>query len=93
MRESFISGEIRVGGNEGGERSGSTRVALGLAGGGVAALALGRLVAGFLPSVGAADPLAFGAAALSLALVSWVAAFVPARRATRALPMELLRTE
>ena len=68
-------------------------VALGLACGGVAALALGRLVAGFLPSVGAADPLAFGAAALLLGIVSWVAAFIPARRATRTLPMELLRTE
>jgi hypothetical protein len=74
-------------------RQGLRPVALGLASGGVTALALGRLGAGFLPSVGGSDPLAFGAAALGLALVSWLAAFLPARRAASALPMEVLRTE
>jgi putative ABC transport system permease protein len=68
-------------------------VALGLAGGSVAALALGRVVAGFLPSVGGYDPIAFAAAALLLALVSWLAALLPARRASRTLPMEVLRAE
>jgi predicted permease len=74
-------------------RQGLVPVAFGLAGGAVAAPALGRLVSGFVPNVGAADPLVFGAAVLALAAVSSIAAFVPAQRAAGASPVEALRAE
>jgi predicted permease len=74
-------------------RQGLIPVALGLAGGAVAALGLGELLASFVPSVGASDPLALGSALLALALVSACAAFVPAQRAAGASPMEALRAD
>jgi ABC-type antimicrobial peptide transport system permease subunit len=74
-------------------RQGLVPVAFGLAGGAVAAPALGRLVSGFVPNVGAADPLVFGAAVLALAAVSSIVAFVPAQRAAGASPVEALRAE
>jgi ABC-type lipoprotein release transport system permease subunit len=54
---------------------------------------LGELLASFVPSVGASDPLALGSALLALALVSACAAFVPAQRAAGASPMEALRAD
>ena len=74
-------------------RQGLVPVAIGLGGGAVVALFLGRLAAAFLPRVGAADPFAFVAAAATLALVSAVAAFVPAQRAAATSPMDALRSE
>ena len=74
-------------------RQGLAPVALGLASGAVVALGLGSLVADFVPSVGTADPVAFGAAALALASVSTVATLLPAQRAAATSPMDALRSE
>jgi putative ABC transport system permease protein len=69
---------------------------LALAGGlvGIAgALALSRLLSGFLYSIGAADPLTYCAVALVLLAVGLVASYLPARRATRIDPIVALRHE
>ena len=73
--------------------SGLRPVAVGLAAGLVGALLLGRLAAGFVPSVGAFDPVVFAGGALLLAVVSVFAADLPARRAALARPADLLRGE
>jgi len=62
---------------------------LGLAG----ALALTRLIKGYLFGVSATDPLTFVADALSLALVALVACWIPARRATKVDPLAALRND
>jgi predicted permease len=74
-------------------RQGLRPVGAGLVLGLVGALALGRGVAAFVPSVGSFDPLVFAGGALLLLLVSVVAADVPARRAAAARPMDILRGE
>ena len=74
-------------------RQGLAPVALGLASGGVVALGLSHLVADFLPNVGTADPVAFGAAILCLASVSTMAAGLPAQKAAAISPMDALRSE
>jgi len=62
---------------------------LGLAG----AAALSRVLAGLLWGVGTMDPVAVGGAALVLLAVSFVSAYVPARRAARVDPMVALAQE
>ena len=62
-------------------------IAIGLAG----ALALTRVMSGLLFEVGSTDPATFTAIVLLLTLVSLIACYLPARRATRVDPMIALR--
>ena len=64
-------------------------VVAGLAG----AAVLTRVTAGLLFEVSPLDPLAFGAAAVAMAVVGVTAALIPARRATRVDPTMALRAE
>ena len=66
-------------------------VGVGAAAGLVVALALARVLQSFLFEVRPLDPAAFGAAAALLVLVALLAAYVPARRATRVDPLVALR--
>jgi predicted permease len=59
----------------------------------VAAFNLSRLIAGFLFGVTVRDPLVFVTAAVLVCAVALFAIWIPARRATRADPMALLRHE
>jgi ABC-type antimicrobial peptide transport system permease subunit len=56
-------------------------------------LLVGRLLAGMLFGVTAADPVVFGGAAAMLVAISLVACWLPARRASRVQPMAALRSE
>jgi putative ABC transport system permease protein len=64
-------------------------VVLGLLG----ALALTRVISSLLFGVSATDPLTFGVIVLLLTLVSMIACYIPARRATRVDPLNALRYE
>jgi putative ABC transport system permease protein len=64
-------------------------VILGLAG----ALALSRLMAGYVYGISSADPLTFAAASLLLAAVALLASYLPARRSSRTDPVVALRCE
>ena len=66
-----------------------TGIAIGLVG----ALATMRLLASLLYEVNAMNPLIFTAAAAALLAVAILAAYLPARRATRIDPMQALRSE
>jgi putative ABC transport system permease protein len=59
----------------------------------VAALATTGVIRSLLPGIGPRDPAAFGSAAIVLGAVGWLAAYLPAHRATRIDPMEALRHE
>lgn len=68
-------------------------VALALVLGGAAAVLGARALGGLLFGIDPLDPLTFAGAATALALTAFVAAFLPARRATRVDPMQALRSD
>lgn len=72
-------------------RQGMRPVVIGIVAGIAGALAVARMVASLLFGIGAADPLAFGSAALLLALVALAAVYFPARRASGLDPITALR--
>jgi ABC-type antimicrobial peptide transport system permease subunit len=72
-------------------RQGVLFALVGIVVGTVAALGLTRLLSGMLYDVRPTDPLAFGAVALLLAVIALLASFIPARRASRVDPMNVLR--
>ncbi len=65
----------------------------GLVAGGVIALAAARMSGGMLVNVSASDPLTFAGAMAFLGLVTALACYLPARRATRVDPVVALRNE
>jgi ABC-type antimicrobial peptide transport system permease subunit len=71
-----------------------TRMAvIGVALGVAAAWLLGRVAQNLLFGIEASNPVALGAAAAVLAVVTIGAAYIPARRASRVDPMTVLRSE
>ena len=66
---------------------------VGIALGAVAAWGLTRVLASVLFGVTPTDPLTFGTIAVLLGAVASLASYIPARRATKADPMVVLRTE
>ena len=52
-----------------------------------------RLLSGMLYEVSALDPLVFAVAPVVLAASAMAASYLPARRATRVLPLTALRTD
>lgn len=64
-------------------------IVIGIAG----ALGMGRLLEGLMFGITPTDPLTLAAAAVTLGVVAIVAAYLPARRASRADPVEVLRGE
>jgi len=74
-------------------RQGMTLAGIGLLVGVPLAVVVAKLVSGFLVGTGAADPMVFVGAAGLLALVTLVASYIPARRASRVDPMLALRSQ
>jgi putative ABC transport system permease protein len=74
-------------------RQGAALTLGGLAIGIAAALALGRVMAGFLYGITPTDPLTLAGVTVLLAVVAFVACVVPARRATQVDPLVALRAE
>ena len=74
-------------------REGLQVTALGVAIGLGAALALSRVMAGYVYGITSTDPLTLVGASLLLTLVALLASYLPARRATRVDPMTALRYE
>jgi ABC-type antimicrobial peptide transport system permease subunit len=65
----------------------------GIAIGGVGALLLTRLIGNLLYKVSPHDPLAFGSALAVITIASLAACFLPARRAIRIDPAQILREQ
>ncbi|MGH9940580.1 MAG: FtsX-like permease family protein, partial [Blastocatellia bacterium] len=74
-------------------RQGMRLTLMGVAIGLLSAYAITRLMEPMLFGVSATDPLTFIAGGLSLALVAWLACYLPARRATKVDPLIAIRHE
>jgi putative ABC transport system permease protein len=72
-------------------RQGGSLALIGIAVGGIGALILTRLLKGLVYGVSTTDPLAFGGVIALLTVVALLASWLPARRATRVDPMDVLR--
>jgi predicted permease len=72
-------------------RQGGALALIGIGLGAVGALFLTRLLKGLVFGVSTTDPLAFGGVILLLIAVALLASWLPARRATRVDPMDVLR--
>jgi putative ABC transport system permease protein len=72
---------------------GGRLAAVGLGVGLALALGVTRVLASVLAGVSASDPAVFGGVSAALAAAALLATYVPARRATRANPTEVLRAE
>jgi predicted permease len=72
-------------------RQGGSLALIGITLGGIGALFLTRLLKGLVYGVSTTDPLAFGGVIALLVLVALLASWLPARRATRVDPMDVLR--
>jgi putative ABC transport system permease protein len=74
-------------------REGVRTTTIGVAIGLLLAIAIGKLVSGLLYRVSPFDPLVLTIAAIVLAATAMLACYFPARRATRVVPLESLRSE
>ncbi|MEM7354206.1 MAG: ABC transporter permease, partial [Acidobacteriota bacterium] len=72
-------------------RQGTGRLAIGLCVGLLAGIGVSRLLVGFLIGVDPNDPLTFGAIALFLTAINFLACYIPALTAMRVEPVEALR--
>jgi putative ABC transport system permease protein len=74
-------------------RQGLMTTAIGVTAGIIGALGLTRTLESLLFGVTATDPVNFGSVIVILTAVATLACYVPARRATRSDPIEVLRQE
>lgn len=74
-------------------REGMGLATVGIVLGGIGAIGLSRLLTSLLYGTAPTDPWSFAVAALSLGAVAALAAWIPARRATRVDPLVALRSE
>lgn len=74
-------------------RDGLGLALVGIAGGLAAFVALGRFLRGLLVGVTPTDPVTLGGVTLAILIVSAVASWIPARRASRIDPLEALRAD
>jgi putative ABC transport system permease protein len=74
-------------------RQGMWKAAFGLVVGLVGAVFLSRILRKMLFDVSATDPVTYGAVAVVLLIVGFLASWLPARRAAKVDPMVALRSE